>query len=331
VIGSSSPEGASGGGAPSIADAVRPEAPPQPEGWGGPGSEAERIVRRASGGRLAIKMALVVVAVGAAGAGVYFGLDAYREREARHAPMAKIPPASVQIGAPHGPPEERPVHAVSIAAFEIDVTEVTVGAYAVCVKRGRCTPPVKGDFCNWGQSGVDEHPINCVDWTQAKAYCAWVGKRLPTEKEWEYAARGSDGRRFPWGADPPGPKLLNVCGAECRLYGAKRGRVWNAMYDYDDGWPLTAPVGSYPAGDGPFGLKDMAGNVWEWTASPYCPYPVEECGNSQEYVIRGGGWTNQYAMNMEVTTRNAVGRTEAVEALGFRCCRSRESRVESRE
>jgi formylglycine-generating enzyme required for sulfatase activity len=198
---------------------------------------------------------------------------------------------------------------------------VTVAAYAACVKRGRCTPPRKGDLCNWGKEGLDDHPINCVDRDQAAMYCDWVGKRLPTESEWEHAARGDDGRRFPWGDDPPTPDRLNVCGAECRLYGANHGRAWPAMYEVEDRFPLTAPVGSFPAGRSPFGLQDTEGNVREWTASPFCPYPAESCGNEIEYVIRGAGWNHHFAANVEVTTREAIGKTEALESLGFRCAR----------
>jgi formylglycine-generating enzyme required for sulfatase activity len=237
-------------------------------------------------------------------------------------PMVQVPGGRVTIGRDHGPLEEAPAHVVEIASFGIDVTEVTVSAYAVCVKRGACTAPVKGEFCTWEGKDTADHPINCVDWGQAKAYCAWAGKRLPTEKEWEYAARGTDARRFPWGSTPgPGPRLCNVCGSECRLHGAMRNRAWNAMHDYDDGWPITAPVGRFPAGDSAFGAKDMAGNVWEWTSSPYCPYPEEQCGNEIEYVMRGGGWMNSHALNMEATTREGRARTDALEALGFRCAR----------
>jgi formylglycine-generating enzyme required for sulfatase activity len=268
-----------------------------------------------------IRLLLAVLVLAVGGAGAWIGYDAYLVRRAKGAPMVHIPGARVRIGNAHGPPEERPEHEVELRAFDIDVTEVTVAAYAACVKERRCTPPLKGDFCNWGKENVSDHPINCVDHEQAAAYCDWAGKRLPTEREWEYAARGAERRRFPWGDERPTSKRLNVCGAECRLYGAERGRVWNAMYDYDDGYPLTAPVGSFPEGKSPFGLHDMEGNVREWTATPYCPYPDDRCGNELEFVIRGAGWANHFEMNVEVTTREAITRTEALEALGFRCAR----------
>jgi formylglycine-generating enzyme required for sulfatase activity len=287
----------------------------------GPGSELEALVRKASPARLALRLLVTAVLLAAAAYGALLARDAWAERRARTVPMAHLPGGPVRIGNARGPAEEKPEHEVTLAPYSIDLHEVTVAGYATCVKRGRCSPPQKGDFCNWGKDKVDDHPINCVDHEQAVAYCAFVGKRLPTEKEWEHAARGTDGRRFPWGKERPSPRLLNVCGAECRLYGAKRGRVFHAMYEQEDPYPLTAPVGTYPEGRSPYGLYDTEGNVREWTSSPYCPYPEETCGNELEFVIRGAGWANHFEMNVEVTTREAIGRYEALEALGFRCAR----------
>jgi formylglycine-generating enzyme required for sulfatase activity len=287
----------------------------------GPGSELEQIVRRASPARFVLRLGIVVILLGAGAAGAWLGRGWYAERRARTAPMAHIPGGKVRIGNDHGPPEEKPEHEVTLSAYDIDLYEVTVAHYALCVKRGRCTAPRKGDFCNWGKENVDDHPVNCVDQGQAAMYCDWVGKRLPNEKEWEHAARGDDGRRFPWGAERPSPRRLNACGTECRLYGAKRGRAWAAMYEADDGFPLTAPVGSFPEGKSPYGLYDIEGNVREWTSSPFCPYPATSCGNELEYVIRGAGWANHFEMNVEVTTREAIDKNEALEALGFRCAR----------
>lgn len=287
----------------------------------GPGSELEAVVRRASPARLVLRLLLGAVLLGGLGAGGWYAREAWIERKAREVRMVRIGAATVTIGNDAGPEIERPAHQVTLAPFDIDLTEVTVAAYAACVKRGRCTPAIKGEFCNWGKDDVGDHPINCVNHAQATAYCAWVGKRLPTEKEWEHAARGSDGRRFPWGADKPGPTRANVCGSECRLFGAHRNRAWNAMHDYDDGWPLTAPVSSFPDGHSALGVADMGGNVREWTSSPFCAYPDDACGNALEFVIRGGGWTTHYPSNLEVTTRDGISRSDAAEALGFRCAR----------
>ncbi|APR80521.1 serine/threonine kinase [Minicystis rosea] len=287
----------------------------------GPHAEAERIVQRGSPARLALRLA-VAVAVLAAGAGSMLRARLwYAERLARRAPMVHIPGGPVRIGSDHGPPEERPEHEVVLRPFDIDLTEVTVAAYAACAQRGPCTAPRRGDFCNWGKQSLDDHPINCVDHAQASAYCAWAGKRLPTEKEWEHAARGGDGRLYPWGDGAPSADRLNACGIECRAYGAEHGRSWPAMHERDDGFPLTAPVGSFPAGQSPYGLFDLEGNVREWTSSPHCPYPEERCGNEIEHVIRGVGFSHHLVSNVEITTREALPKTEALETLGFRCAR----------
>jgi formylglycine-generating enzyme required for sulfatase activity len=297
----------------------------------GPSAEVEQIVRRASPARLALHVGAVVVVLAGGAVGAWAGRAWWAERRARTTRMAHVPGARVRIGNDRGPPEEAPEHEVTLGAFDIDVTEVTVGAYAACVRQRRCTPPQKGELCNWGREDVDEHPINCVDHDQAAAYCDWVQKRLPTEKEWEYAARGDDGRRFPWGAERPSPSRANLCGAECRLFGARLGRVWPAMYESEDGFPLTAPVGRFPAGRSPFGLEDTGGNVREWTSSPFCAYPETSCGNEQEYVIRGAGFLTHFEMNVEATTREAIGKNEALEVLGFRCARSAASGAQRAE
>ena len=105
----------------------------------------------------------------------------------------------------------------------MDLTEVTVAIYDACVRAGSCTRaggPDLDPFCNEGKPERANHPINCVDWNQAMTYCNYIGARLPTEPEWEYAARGSDGRKYPWGNTPPNAHLLNACGDECVSYAA---------------------------------------------------------------------------------------------------------------
>jgi formylglycine-generating enzyme required for sulfatase activity len=113
-----------------------------------------------------------------------------------------------------------------------------------------------------------------------------------------------------------------VCGKECSVFGAKKGQNWPMMHELDDGFPLTAPVGSFREGNTIDGLTDMAGNVWEWTSSPYCEYPDEDCGNHTEYVIRGGGFLSYHPRNLEVTTREAMGAKEGTHTVGFRCAKS---------
>ncbi len=112
----------------------------------------------------------------------------------------------------------------------------------------------------------ENHPINCVDWEQARAYCVTESGRLPTEEEWEYAARGgSEQRVSPWGSDAPKLGLLNACGGECERALAPLGVRLRPIYPEDDGYPMTAPVGSFPKGAGKWGHTDLAGNVWQST------------------------------------------------------------------
>jgi formylglycine-generating enzyme required for sulfatase activity len=242
--------------------------------------------------------------------------------------MVSIPRGTFQMGSNSGEADEKPVHAVTVAAFCMDVTEVTVDAYASCVRGGGCnTSGLQGSgewwakACNWGQSGKGTHPINCVDWNQASAYCRWANKRLPTEEEWEYGARGTSGRTYPWGNEAPGPRLLNACGSECVAWASAQGQTWPpAMYSSDDGWATTAPVGSYPSGDSPFGLKDMAGNVWEWTSSGYS-WNYSKNRVTDNRVSRGGSWDGSGPSDVRAAYRNGNGPASRDYDLGFRCAR----------
>jgi len=231
------------------------------------------------------------------------------------------------------PSDETPLHGVTVRSFCLDVTEVTVAAYARCAD---CDPPLhtvefegltpngrsfESQFCN-GPTALD-HPINCVDWHQAKAYCATSGRRLPTEAEWELAARGREARIYPWGAAPPSRERLNACGSECsRMLTSLREAVgkgpWPAMYGDDDTAPATAPVGRYPAGATPAGVLDLAGNVWEWTESPYCPYGKDDCGDSRR-VLRGGGWDTTESQDVRAARRYPTAPTARGRSIGFRC------------
>jgi formylglycine-generating enzyme required for sulfatase activity len=247
--------------------------------------------------------------------------------------MSVIPAGTFQMGSTEGSDDEKPVHEVKVEAYCMDTTEVTVSAYEACVKAGSCSADKLNEqfwdnksqgvseYCNWGKPEKGTHPINCVDWTQATAYCGWAKKRLPTEEEWEYAAKGTDGRKYPWGNEAPGPTLLNACGSECKAMGAKKGQTWKTMYDGDDGWPSTAPVGSYKAGASPFGVLDLAGNVWEWTSSGYS----KDYSNSRaddRRVSRGGGWSFNVASGVRAADRSRVAPADRSVRLGFRCART---------
>lgn len=242
--------------------------------------------------------------------------------------MVRIPAGHFAMGSRDGDPDELPVHDVTLSAYCIDRTEVTVKAYAACVATKRCTPSVIATSPLCTRADHPEHPITCVDWQQATSYCTAMAKRLPSEAEWEYAARGRDGRRYPWGTTPPTSKRINACGRECVAFGTRElHRDWVAMYDGDDGWPTTAPVGSYPDGASPFGVLDLAGNVWEWTADWRGDYPTTSVtdphgpATGTARIDRGGGWHGHLEVDARATTRSSDLPTLHSNSIGFRCAR----------
>ena len=225
---------------------------------------------------------------------------------------------------------EKPVHPVTLNSFQIDRTEVTVAAYAECVAAGACSEADAylnklGDyhiFCNWKHpENRSSHPINCVDFNQATAFCAWAQKRLPTEEEWEYVARrGLDGGTYPWGNDKPDQTRLNACGTGCpENLLAKGFPRYQTLYAADDGWPETSPVGSFPAGASKDGVLDMAGNVWEWTASQYAAYDGSK--REDRRVLRGGSWGGGDARTERTTNRFRLSPESKAQFLGLRCVR----------
>ena len=186
----------------------------------------------------------------------------------------------------------------TVPAFCLDVTEVTVAAYKTCVDAGRCTKPDEGWSCNWGVWGRGNHPINCVDWDQATTYCEWAGGRLPSEEEWEWAARGGDrGWPYPWGNDRPTEDAVCSSGLHNRQ--------------------STCPVGSNSKDTNRWGVKDLASNVWEWTSSQVS---ISISGR----VVRGGSWGSNIEYGPDLVSAGFRGGREsgvrAVE-LGFRCSR----------
>ena len=214
--------------------------------------------------------------------------------------MELIPAGETWIGAdPHiYSPEEGPRFKTRVAAFCLERTEVTMKDWKACVDAGHCDPPGKGAAtCNGRYSDRDRHPVNCVNYNQAEAYCAAKDERLPTEVEWEYAAHGGEkGLKYPWGDAPPD-------GHTC----------WKQ--------PGTCPVGSYPAGA--FGLYDMSGNVWEWTSSDFGPYPFPPlAGTSNLKVYRGGSWSRCFEKWMHLGLRNRFAPGHSGSHLGLRCAKT---------
>ena len=204
---------------------------------------------------------------------------------------------------------DKPGRKVFLDAFKIDKTEVTVAAYGQCVKAGKCSAPDTRERCNWQQAGKENHPINCVDWNQAVAFCQWdKNKRLPTEAEWEKAARGTDGRVYPWGNEWD-VKKANVDGKA-------------------DGFEYTAPVGSFTEGVSPYGNFDMGGNVGEWTQdwydkNYYQDGPTENPRGAEkgdDKVTRGGSWFD-VAWVVRASNRVRLVPSERSMNVGVRCAR----------
>jgi len=181
--------------------------------------------------------------------------------------MVYIPGGSFDMGPPREVTMGRAPQRTQVAPFFLDRTEVTVAAYLACVQSKACTASQHQAGCNaTAKKPLLRHPINCITKTQAERYCAAQGKRLPSEAEWEFAARGTDGRIYPWGNEDAGEQ---VC--------------WQGRHGAD--FKKTCPVGSFPPGASPFGALDMAGNVAEWTSTS-----ETETAAAGAFRTRGGGY-----------------------------------------
>ena len=218
--------------------------------------------------------------------------------------MQHVPAGEFTMGSEAGFPDELPVHAVYVDAFYIDKYEVTNEMYAECVDdSSECRRPrLPGSITRsvyFSNQNFANYPVLYVDWWMARAYCTWRGARLPTEAEWEKAARGTDGRVYPWGDEP----------ATCD-YAVMDDLVMGSGC----GWQTTSPVGSIPEGASPYGVLDMAGNVWEWVFD-WDPYATNGAGR----VLCGGG-------HYSVPSTVRAAKREVLhfpmdknDALGFRC------------
>ena len=230
--------------------------------------------------------------------------------------MVPIPAGKFSMGFQDGDEDERPVHTVVLDAFWIDRYEVTNGQYQAFLEALEYPPPIY-----WGDSRFKglEQPVVGVAWVDADAYCRWAGKRLPTEAEWEKAARGTEGRIYPWGDKFDGVRLN-----------------WRGHADYArdpdpvaDGYVFTAPVGSYADGVSVYGIHDLLGNVWEWCADWYDEnvYEIHAAQNPKgpseglTRVLRGGAWID-YQSNLRTTNRMRAFPTLKHMDIGFRCAKT---------
>jgi formylglycine-generating enzyme required for sulfatase activity len=235
--------------------------------------------------------------------------------------MVQIPAGEFQMGCDpevdtcFGPIEA--LHTVYLDAFEIDKYEVNYRRYQVCIDAGFCSAPGVGGMFNYGWPNIEMLPVNAVDWDQARTFCEFEGKRLPTEAEWEKAARGSnDTRMFPWGNEAPS---CNYAVMDTELAGNLGCGTGNVM-----------PIGSKPAGASPYGVMDMAGNVWEWTndwfdENYYANSPTNnpqgpETGSYK--VTKGGDFFSRQGYEVRISGKFQYYPTNPSPAIGFRCARS---------
>jgi formylglycine-generating enzyme required for sulfatase activity len=236
--------------------------------------------------------------------------------------MVRVPGGTFSMGRNDGPADERPQHTVRLAEFFIDRNKVSNAAFAIFLNvvgargpRGEKYYDIDDNDARVHQrngkwqadAGHERHPVVEASWDGARAYCAWADKRLPTEAEWEQAARGADGRKYPWGNEAPDKTRAH--------FGA--------------GWNDLRPVGSFPKGASPYGALDMAGNGWEWVSSLYRPYPYdlrdgrEDPAADQPRGTRGGGHDSP-AEDLSATQRGRhVSRNPrgGHHNIGFRCAR----------
>ncbi len=214
---------------------------------------------------------------------------------------------------PSGYQVEGPQHEVCLDAMWIGQTEVTNSQYTACVEAGACSLP--DDRIYYDDPAYADHPVIRVTWQDATNYAEWVEGRLPTEAEWEYAARGPSGWGYPWG-DAFEQDRLNYCDVNCDVY------FW-ADTTYDDGYALTAPVGTYPNGASWVGALDMSGNAWEWVSSVFKDYPYdatdgrEEPGADGNHVLRGGAFDLSY-LDVRSAFRYVLPADGSCRGYGFR-------------
>ena len=221
------------------------------------------------------------------------------------APMVLVPAGEFPMGSEQGDDDEQPVHRVFLDSFYLDTFEVTNGQFAKFVAAIQSEPP-------WGFADQEtpvmraDHPVRWVNWLEATGYCLWAGKRLPTEAEWEKAARGTDGRVYPWGNEPPTPV--------------------HAVFGLKEGADTVSPIGNRDKGRSPYGVHDLAGNLYEWVADWYdeAVYTTQLTINPRgpaagaTKVQRGGSYINS-PYRLRASFRTKGDPTEHDPNVGFRC------------
>ena len=232
------------------------------------------------------------------------------------APLCKVPAGPFLRGSRQGKgePDESPQRTIELDTFYIDRFAVSVAQYRKCVEAKVCDEPEPDKECNYQESKRGQHPINCVSWNMANDYCHWAGKRLPTEAEWEKAARGVDGRLFPWGNKEPNCTLAN-------FYKRKENRYCRSR---------TVAVHEYKHSASPYGAVQMAGNTYEWVNDWYGKdtYSMSDRKNpggpalGKYRVVRGGSWFSP-ALDLRSVLRGPLPPVMRLNYLGFRCAVSR--------
>jgi formylglycine-generating enzyme required for sulfatase activity len=229
------------------------------------------------------------------------------------APMVLVEAGPFPRGsaAGQGEDDERPQRLIHLSAFALDRFAVSVAQYRKCVQASACSVPDGEKLCTYPMPDHDTHPVNCVSWDQASAYCKWAGKRLPTEAEWEKAARGTDARIFPWGQQDPNCSLANFA-------------LGNERYCRSQ----TVPVGDCASSASPYGAVQMAGNVFAWVADwhdreYYRVSPERDPTGpvlGKYRVVRGGSWFSP-AVDLRATMRGLIPPAVRLNYVGFRCAK----------
>jgi eukaryotic-like serine/threonine-protein kinase len=271
------------------------------------------------------------------------GIGSTQIREKDGMQMVYVPEGPFTMGSNQGDEVEKPVHTVSLKAFWMDQTEITNAMFETFVQANNYQTEAerigKAYYLNlsieyWDRiegidwqhpqgpesnlDGLSDYPVVIVSWNDAVAYCSWAGGYLPSEAEWEKAARGTDERAYPWGNEAPDGNYLNLADVNLDVNWAEK--------NIDDGNQLTSPVGSYPDGASPYGVLDMAGNVWEWVDDWYDVYPGGDQNTSPDFgvtyrIIRGGSWDYE-ASYARSAFRLRGTPYDASSNIGFRCAYS---------